>query len=455
MDIEKLVERQRAFFRENKTKELKFRLQALKRLEDAIVNNEEDLKAALKEDLNKSSMESYMTEIGLTLSEIRYVRKNLSRWDQDEKVVTPLAQFHAKSFVRREPYGVVLVMAPWNYPVMLSLEPLIGAIAAGNCCILKPSAYAPAVSAALNRLIQQVFPSRFVSVVEGGREENTMLLEQKFDYIFFTGGVQVGKLVMKKAAENLTPVTLELGGKSPCIVDKTANLNLAARRIAFGKFLNSGQTCVAPDYLLVQEEVKDRLIELLKKWIHRMLGENPLESPDYPRMISRKHFDRVRRLMDGQQIAEGGYGDQETLQIAPTILDRVPWDAPVMQEEIFGPVLPVLTFSDIDEVIGKLKEKEKPLALYLFTTSRENEERVLRELSFGGGCINDTVIHLATSRMGFGGVGSSGMGSYHGKNSYETFSHAKSIVKKSNWIDLPIRYYPYSKTKEKLLRSFL
>ena len=267
MDIEKLVERQRAFFRENKTKELKFRLQALKRLEDAIVNNEEDLKAALKEDLNKSSMESYMTEIGLTLSEIRYVRKNLSRWDQDEKVVTPLAQFHAKSFVRREPYGVVLVMAPWNYPVMLSLEPLIGAIAAGNCCILKPSAYAPAVS----------------SVVEGGREENTLLLEQKFDYIFFTGGVQVGKLVMKKAAENLTPVTLELGGKSPCIVDKTANLNLAARRIAFGKFLNSGQTCVAPDYLLVQEEVKDRLIELLKKWIHRMLGENPLESPDYPR----------------------------------------------------------------------------------------------------------------------------------------------------------------------------
>lgn len=238
-------------------------------------------------------------------------------------------------------------------------------------------------------------------------------------------------------------------------MDKTANLNLAARRIAFGKFLNSGQTCVAPDYLLVQEEVKDRLIELLKKWIHRMLGENPLESPDYPRMISRKHFDRVRRLMDGQQIAEGGYGDQETLQIAPTILDRVPWDAPVMQEEIFGPVLPVLTFSDIDEVIGKLKEKEKPLALYLFTTSRENEERVLRELSFGGGCINDTVIHLATSRMGFGGVGSSGMGSYHGKNSYETFSHAKSIVNKSNWIDLPIRYYPYSRRKEKLLRSFL
>ncbi len=455
MDIEKLVERQRAFFLENKTKELKFRLRALKRLEDAIVNNEEDLKAALKEDLNKSSMESYMTEIGLTLSEIRYVRKNLSRWDRDEKVATPLAQFHAKSFVRREPYGVVLVMAPWNYPVMLSLEPLIGAIAAGNCCILKPSAYAPAVSAALSRLIQQVFPSRFVAVVEGGREENTRLLEQKFDYIFFTGGVQVGKLVMKKAAEHLTPVTLELGGKSPCIVDKTANLNLAAKRIVFGKFLNSGQTCVAPDYLLVQEEVKDRLIELLKKWIHRMLGEHPLESPDYPRMISRKHFDRVRRLMDGQQIAEGGYGDQETLQIAPTILDRVTWEAPVMLEEIFGPVLPVLTFSSIDEVIGTLKEKEKPLALYLFTTSRENEERVLGELSFGGGCINDTVIHLATSRMGFGGVGSSGMGSYHGKHSYETFSHAKSIVKKSNWMDLPIRYYPYSKTKEKLLRSFL
>ena len=319
---------------------------------------------------------------------------------------------------------------------------------------MKPSAYAPAVSAALSRLIQQVFPSRFVAVVEGGREENTRLLEQKFDYIFFTGGVQVGKLVMKKAAEHLTPVTLELGGKNPCIVDKTANLNLAAKRIVFGKFLNSGQTWWAglSSGTGGSEGSADRAAEEMDP---PDAAGTSLESPDYPRMISRKHFDRVRRLMDGQQIAEGGHGDQETLQIAPTILDRVTWETPVMLEEIFGPVLPVLTFSSIDEVIGTLKRKEKLLALYLFTTSRENEERVLGELSFGGGCINDTVIHLATSRMGFGGVGSSGMGSYHGKHSYETFSHAKSIVKKSNWMDLPIRYYPDSKTKEKLLRSFL
>lgn len=265
----------------------------------------------------------------------------------------------------------------------------------------------------------------------------------------------MGKLVMEKAAKNLTPVTLELGGKSPCIVDETASLNLAAKRLVFGKFLNSGQTCVAPDYLLIQESVKDEFLKLVQKWIHKMLGENPLESPDYPKMITRKHFDRVRGLIDGQQVIEGGYGNQETLQIAPTVLDRVSWDAPVMQEEIFGPVLPVLTFSTLDEAIARVKEREKPLALYFFTNNSANEKRVLDEISFGGGCINDTIIHLATSRMGFGGVGNSGMGSYHGKRSYETFSHEKSIVKKYNWIDLPIRYYPYNKVKEKMLRTFL
>lgn len=455
MEIRKLVERQRAFFMENKTKDLRFRMQALKRLEEALVEKEGELAKALKEDLNKSPMESYMTEIGMTLSELRYIRRNLPKWDKDEHVPSPLAQFHAKSFIRREPYGVVLVMAPWNYPVMLSLEPLIGAIAAGNCCILKPSAYAPAVSKALSQLIRDIFPPRYVAVVEGGRAENTALLEQRFDYIFFTGGVTVGKLVMEKAAKNLTPVTLELGGKSPCIVDETASLNLAAKRLVFGKFLNSGQTCVAPDYLLIQESVKDEFLKLVQKWIHKMLGENPLESPDYPKMITRKHFDRVRGLIDGQQVIEGGYGNQETLQIAPTVLDRVSWDAPVMQEEIFGPVLPVLTFSTLDEAIARVKEREKPLALYFFTNNSANEKRVLDEISFGGGCINDTIIHLATSRMGFGGVGNSGMGSYHGKRSYETFSHEKSIVKKYNWIDLPIRYYPYNKVKEKMLRTFL
>lgn len=455
MKIEKIVERQRKFFSTDRTKELRFRLEALNRLEMSIKEHEEDINAALKKDLNKSAFESYMTEVGMTLAELSYVKKNLPFWNMKNWKLSPLAQFHADSFTVSEPYGVVLVMSPWNYPFMLCMEPLIGAIAAGNCCVLKPSAYAPTVSKVVSDVIRDAFPGKYVAVVEGGRKENTELLELRFDYIFFTGGVTVGKMVMEKASRNLTPVTLELGGKSPCIVTRDAKLSLAAKRLVFGKFLNSGQTCVAPDYLLIDERVKEEFLAYVVYWIEKMLGKEPLDNPDYPKMINEKHYQRVLNLIKGEKICCGGYGNQDTLQITPTVLEDVSWDAPVMQEEIFGPVLPMLTFKTLDEAIEKVKEREKPLALYLFTQRKDVEEKVLRTLSFGGGCINDTIIHLATSRMGFGGVGNSGMGSYHGKKSYETFSHEKSIVKKHTWIDLPIRYMPYTKGKEMLLRMFL
>lgn len=455
MEISSLVEKQRAFFQKGITKTPQFRQKALERLEKGIRRYEKEIHQALRKDLGKSEFEAYMTEVGLTLSELTYVKKHLSAWMRPNGVPTPLAQFPAKSFEMTEPYGVVLIMSPWNYPFMLCMEPLIGAIAGGNCSVVKPSAYAPAVSKILATIVEEVFPKKYVTVVEGGREENTLLLEQRFDYIFFTGGVTVGKMVMEKAAENLTPVTLELGGKSPCIVTEDAKLSLAAKRLVFGKYLNSGQTCVAPDYLLVSEKVKEELLAWIVFWIEKMLGKEPLENPDYPKMINEKHYQRVMNLMVGEKISCGGYGNTETLQITPTVLEEVSWDSPIMQEEIFGPVLPVVTYKTLEEAIEKVKNREKPLALYLFTESRSIQKKVLRELSFGGGCVNDTIIHLATSRMGFGGVGGSGMGSYHGKKSYETFTHEKSIVKKSSYIDLPIRYMPYTRGKEKLLKLFL
>lgn len=455
MEIEKLVQRQRDFYRTGRTKDTAFRIASLQKLADTIEKYEKEIGEALKADLNKSVFEGFMTEVGLTLSEIRFLIKHTASWNRPKKVRTPLAQFHARSIVVQEPYGVALVMSPWNYPFMLSLEPAAGAIAAGNCCIIKPSAYAPATSAILKKVIDEAFPAEYVAVVEGGRQENTQLLEQEFDYIFFTGSVSVGRLVMEKAAAHLTPVTLELGGKSPCIVERDAKLSLAAKRIVFGKFLNSGQTCVAPDYCFVHEAVKDEFIGYLEKWIDNMIGKQPFGNPDYPKMINEKHYDRVLGLIKGEKVVTGGCGKRETLQIAPTVLQDVAPDAPVMQEEIFGPVLPVLAYRDISEVERFVTDRPKPLALYLFTGSRKMAERITGNLSFGGGCINDTIIHLATSRMGFGGVGASGMGSYHGKKSFETFSHGKSIVNKSTWMDLSIRYMPYTEGKEKLLRKFL
>ena len=455
MEFTPLMDRQRQFFRSGVTLDLSRRKQALRDLLREIEAREDELLTALQTDLGKAPFEGYMTELGMVREEIRFHLKHLGHWARDKRVPTPLSQFPARSIRHPEPYGVVLIMAPWNYPIQLSLEPLIGAISAGNCAVLKPSAYAPACSHTLKELISACLPDNWVTVVEGGRAENQALLDQKFDYIFFTGGVAVGREVMSKAARHLTPVTLELGGKSPCVVDATAKLDLAAKRLVFGKLLNCGQTCVAPDYLLIDGRVKDQFLSHVKKWMTAMYGQDPLDNQGYVRMINRKHYDRVMGLIDPAKVVYGGQGDPDTLKIQPTILDGVSPEDPVMQEEIFGPLLPVLTYDTLDRAVEFINSRPHPLALYLFSEDRAAQERFLRQVPFGGGCVNDTIIHLATSRMGFGGVGDSGMGSYHGKLSFDTFSHRKSVVKKSTWMDLPVRYAPYTALQEKLLRLFL
>lgn len=455
MLVDELINKQRAFFQTGQTFSVEYRIAALKSLKKAILKNEQALISALEKDLGKSATESYMCEIGLTLDELGYAIKHTRCWSKKRRVRTPMAQFHAKSFTIQEPYGVTLVMSPWNYPVTLTLEPLIGALSAGNCCIIKPSAYAPETSHAIAALIAETFSEDYVAVVEGGRQENQDLLEQKFDYIFFTGGVNVGKMVMEKASAHLTPVTLELGGKSPCIIDHTANLRIAARRLVFGKFLNCGQTCVAPDYVLAENSIIPKLSNFIKDEIVAMFGENPLENRDYGKIINKKHFDRILGLIDQSKVVFGGDHDVQTLRIAPTVLMNVTKDDALMQEEIFGPLLPIIGIDSIDEAYTFVRNRPKPLALYLFTNDKPTERKFLQEVPFGGGCVNDTIIHLATSNMGFGGVGNSGMGSYHGKKSFSTFSHEKSIVKKSTWIDLNMRYQPYNDLKLKMMKMFL
>lgn len=427
MKTDTLIKKQRAFFDTGKILAVTERMKALTSLEQALLAYEERLSQALLADLGKSRAESYMCEIGLTLSELRYMKKHLVSFTKRRLIRTPLAQFPSKSFTIQEPYGVVLIMSPWNYPVLLTLEPLIGALAAGNCCVVKPSAYAPATSAVLAQMISETYKEEYVAVVEGGREENQNLLEQRFDYIFFTGGVRVGRLVMEKASAHLTPVTLELGGKSPCIVEHTADLKLTARRLVFGKYLNCGQTCVAPDYVLVEQEAEEELLHHIKREIVRQFGKKPLLNPSYGKMINQKHFDRVIGLINQKKVVHGGEWDAQTLQIAPTVLRGVTAEDALMQEEIFGPLLPIITVSSMKEAYTFVKHRPKPLALYLFTSDARIEERFLGQLSFGGGCVNDTIIHLATSEMGFGGVGSSGMGSYHGRKSFETSAMKKVL----------------------------
>lgn len=451
--ISEIIARQRAYFETGATRPLKTRLEALRTLRNALRQNEDKLAQALMADLHKRPGESYMTEIGILLHELGYIIKHLPKWTKTRGVPTPLAHFHAKSFVVPEPYGVALVIAPWNYPVQLSLSPVIGAIAAGNCVVLKPSAYAPATSRALAELLGECFDSGYVAVIEGGREQNQALLSEKFDYIFFTGSVSVGRYVMECAAKHLTPVSLELGGKSPVIVDETANLTLAARRVAFGKLLNAGQTCVAPDYVLVQKSVREPFLKALKDAIEACFPGGNMR--DMPHIVSVKHFERLTGLLKSGTVYYGGQTDAESRCIAPTILDNVQPDDPVMLEEIFGPILPVLTYRTLDEAISFINARPHPLALYLFTASKQTEKNVLGSVRFGGGCVNDTAIHLANAHMGFGGVGESGMGSYHGKQSFDTFTHYKSILKKFNWIDMPMRYHPYDKKKEKMVRMLL
>lgn len=454
-EINSLVNRQRKYFQTGATLPVSTRVSALRRLYDAISKHEKEINEALRKDLGKSGFESYMCETGMVLEELSYMLKHTPRFARKKRVRTPLAQFHSRSCQKPSPYGVTLIMSPWNYPFMLTLSPLADALAAGNTAVVKPSAYSPHTSDVILRILSQCFEPKYVAVVTGGRAENTCLLREHFDYIFFTGSQTVGKEVMRNAAEHLTPVTLELGGKSPCIVDQTANIKLAARRIVFGKYLNCGQTCVAPDYIYCHRSVKDKLVSEVKKQIQKQYGKQPLSNPDYGKIINEKHFDRILGLIDKKKVVHGGSSDRKALRIEPTVLDNVTFSDAVMQEEIFGPVMPILVFDSLDEVIRNVNAMPHPLALYLFTSDNAAAKKVTSRCGFGGGCINDTIIHLATTEMGFGGFGESGMGAYHGKIGFDTFSHYKSIVDKKTWIDLPMRYQPYRKMHEKMVRFFL
>lgn len=453
MDINKILESQRQFFQSGATLSVKFRIKMLKKLYCAVKKYETEICKALLEDLGKSDFESFMCEVGLTLTEISYMIRHTRKFASEKNVYTPLSQFAARSYKKPSPYGNTLIMSPWNYPFLLTIDPLADAIAAGNTAIIKPSAYSPATSAIIKKIITECFSSKYVAVVTGGRTENTTLLEKKFDFIFFTGSQNVGKEVLRHAAETLTPVVLELGGKSPCIVDDSAKLKLAAKRIVFGKYLNCGQTCVAPDYILCHKSIKEQFIKEVGIQIKKQYGQTPLNNPDYGKIINEKHFNRLCGLMDKNKIVFGGETNKDTLQIAPTVMDNVTWEDAIMQDEIFGPIMPVLTFENFNELYALLVNKPKPLALYLFSENKKHIKEVTRRLSYGGGCINDTIIHLATSKMGFGGVGESGMGTYHGKEGFDVFSHSKSIVDKKTWIDLPVRYQPYHrKMYSKLLK---
>ncbi len=454
-NIDNILESQKLYFQSGATIPVIFRIEMLRKLKAAIKKHEAELMEALYKDLGKSKSESYMCEIGMVLSEISHMISHVEKFAAKKPVKTPMAQFYSVSYKQPSPYGNTLIMSPWNYPVLLTFGPLVDAIAAGNTAIVKPSAYAPATSEMVAKLLGECFPEHYIAVVTGGRKENASLLEKKFDFIFFTGSTNVGKEVLRRAAEHVTPVVLELGGKSPCIVDSTAKIKVAARRIVFGKYLNCGQTCVAPDYILCDASIKDELVKEICIQITKQFGVNPMENKDYGKIVNEKHFDRLLGLIDNAKTVHGGASSRETLQIAPTVMDNVTWDDAVMQEEIFGPILPILTFEDFEEVYTTLKDKAKPLALYMFSENKANIKEITERVSFGGGCVNDTIIHLATSEMGFGGVGESGMGSYHGRDGFNAFSHTKSIVDKKTWLDIPMRYQPYSKTVDKMLRMFL
>lgn len=454
-EIKEIVESQRAYFSEGKTLDVRFRLKNLKKLYAAIKENLELIHDGLYKDLGKSASESYMCETGLVLSELSHMLKNIKEYASAQRVKTPLAQFASKSYRLPCPYGTVLVMNPWNYPFLLSMDPLIAAVAAGNTVVLKTSAYSPNTNAAIEKVLSSVFPREYVAVVFGGSQVNKELFDTKFDYIFFTGSKAVGKIVYEKAAENLTPVTLELGGKSPCIVDETANIALAAKRIVWGKFLNCGQTCVAPDYILCHESVRGKLLTEIKKQIQNQFGDCPLENPAYGKIINEKHFTRILGLIEPEKVVCGGRSDGKALKIEPTVMDGVTFGDKVMGEEIFGPVLPVITYKDESEIFGHVGANETPLACYVFSSDKKRINRLMQRLDFGGGCVNDVVIHLATSNMPFGGFKESGTGGYHGKAGFDAFTHYKSIVDKKTFIDLPMRYQPYKKINDKLVKKFL
>jgi len=449
MNIPKIIQNQRQFFSIGATKEFKFRQEQLKLLAEIIETNDQRILDTLKADMQKPAIEAYGSEILIVLSEIKYVLKHLKSWIKPQKVPTPLTQFIASSYIYTEPVGVILIISPWNYPFQLAIAPLIGAIAAGNCAVIKPSEYAPHTSALLAELIGKHFDPQYITVVEGEVEASQALLAEKFDHIFFTGGTEVGRIVMGAAAKHLTPVTLELGGKSPAIIDADCDLDLAVKRMIWGKFFNAGQTCIAPDYVLVHESVKSRVVVKIKHYLQEFYGDQPQTSPDYARIINHRQFDLLMGLLneiDPAQILIGGQSDRSTLYLAPTIVEipEQQTTTKLMQEEIFGSILPILTYTDLNEAIAFINAKPRPLALYFFSNNKQHQDRIIKEISFGGGCMNDTIMHLSTPELPFGGIGNSGIGSYHGKASFDTFSHRKSILKKSFLFDLKWRYPPYT-----------
>ncbi len=453
-EISAILEKQRALFASGVTLERDYRALALDSLYDAVKEREGDIAAALYADLGKPEGEAYMCETGLLLNNIRYLRRHLGGLMRPKRVHTGLAQFPGHGELRRVPYGTALIMSPWNYPLLLTLEPLAAALAAGNTAVVKPSAYSPATSSVIAGLLGSVFTEDYVCCVTGGREENTALLGQRWDKIFFTGGTKVGREVLRSAAENLTSVTLELGGKSPVIVDDTADIGLAARRIVYGKFLNCGQTCVAPDYVLCDKKVSAALVEELRRETAAQYPD-ALSDPTYGRMVTRKHFERVRALIDPEKVVCGGGCDEGALRIEPTVMAGVSLDDAVMGEEIFGPVLPILTYEELDEAVAMVESRPRPLALYLFTRSRENKRRVLSRCRFGGGCVNDTIMHLTTDALPFGGMGASGMGAYHGRWGFEEFSHLEGILHRGGAMDPDMRYRPCTDKKLGMIRKIL
>jgi acyl-CoA reductase-like NAD-dependent aldehyde dehydrogenase len=450
--VKDIIHKQRQFFATGKTKDVEWRIEQLRRLKQAIVDEQEAIINAVKADLGRPDFEAYF-ELA-AISEINYALKHLKSWVKPKKVRAGIEQFPASAKIYPEPLGVVLIISPWNYPFQLMISPLTGAIAAGNCAVLKPSELAAHTSRAIADIIQKTFDPAYIAVVEGGVETSQQLLEEKFDRIFFTGGTAIGKIVMQAAAKHLTPVTLELGGKSPCIVDYDVDLNYAAKRITWGKYLNAGQTCIAPDYLLVHSRIKSELLTEIKKCVEEFYGDDPSKSPDYSRIISRRHLERLEPLLKDGEIAIGGQTKPEEKYIAPTVIDRISWESPVMQEEIFGPILPVLEYTDLKEAIAQINARPKPLALYVFSKDKQKQEQVLQETSSGGVCINDTVMQVGVSTLPFGGVGDSGIGSYHGKASFDTFSHYKSVLKKGFRLDPNWRYPPY-KDKLSLLKRII
>lgn len=443
MEVEKIIRLQRDYFKTGETLNVDFRIRQLKTLRSAIKEYEEEILEALRLDLNKSGLEGYATEIGVSLNDIDFAIRNIKKWTKRIYKKTSIINFPSRSFTIREPYGLTLIISPWNYPFNLTIQPLIGAIAGGNCAIVKPSEYSRYTSDILEKIIVKCFDEKYISLIKGGKEANQSLLKEKFDYIFFTGSTKVGKVVMESAAKYLTPLTLELGGKSPAIVCSDADIKVASKRIIWGKFINSGQTCIAPDYLLVDSKIKKELVKEMIKAILDFYGEKPIENEEYGKIINNEHFNRLKNYLKDKDILFGGNSSEDKLSIEPTLIDNVSLEDDIMNEEIFGPILPIIGFSKIEETIALIENNPTPLALYLFTNNKNIEEKILSEISFGGGCINDTVMHVSSHNLPFGGVGRSGMGSYHGKKTFDTFTHEKSILKKSTLIDIPLRYPPY------------